>query len=81
MHPQATEEHYQQVPELCRQQKHAEALSMLEQLSPDLPNCPMLLHHRAESLAGMGRADDAETACDQALARLTQCKEIGRAHV
>ena len=70
MHPQAIEEMYHRTAGLYREQKHPEALQLLDELDRVLPNSPMLVYYRAQNLAALGRTKEALAECNRFLRRL-----------
>lgn len=79
MHPKEIERKIEHAATLSSQERHPEALAVIEDIRAFLPNSPVLFYMRIENLAALGRTNEALTDCERLLRRLNQIREAGDA--
>jgi len=66
----------EQAESLIAQERHGEALGLLEGISRLVPNSPVMSELRIRTLAGLGRADEALHECEKLAHRLDQIRQM-----
>ncbi|HQB02400.1 MAG TPA: hypothetical protein PLY90_03805 [Candidatus Hydrogenedentes bacterium] len=77
MHPSEIEKNIENAVNLCKQERHSEALALLELIRPHIPNSPVLLHMRIEALMKLDRTAEALHDCERLFQRLEQIRTAG----